>query len=260
MNSLFGKMIQDKDRFSNVDFAFNDQDILRLVDDHDKLVLNFEALRSGDCARVRSKNIGPSKKKDMYLDTMAPVGVAILAWSRTYMAMYTNDLIVACPNVRLLYTDTDSIYVGFPTPACYERFQVEMGPRYIGKQLLMHFKAEVEESSVVSFCAVLPKCYSMQMRKPSSAELVDYHKIKGVSQRYNRSVLAFDEYMKQVFEPDADPLMGSAFNIAQRQPLQLYSQRTSKVLLTNRLTKRAWLPGNPIFTYPHGHIELDQEH
>lgn len=256
MNSLFGKMLQDSDKFTNVNFVFNDQQVLQLVDNENELVMSFDTLRSGECARVVSKYIGPDKKSDIYIKTLAPVGVAILSWSRTFMAMFTKDLQVACPNARILYTDTDSLYVAFPTEESWNNSS-QLQERYMGNKKLMHFKPEAKEKQIISFCAVTPKCYSYQMRKEEySEEVEDHFKVKGVSQRYNENVLSFQAYLDQVFNPCAPPLMGSTFNISQRKPLQLYSSRSEKVVLTNRLTKRAWLPDHPIFTYPHGHKAL----
>jgi hypothetical protein len=259
MNSLFGKMLQDDARFTNVSFAFNDADLLHLVDDENELVTGFSCLPSGDVARLTSKFVGPIKKRDMYLRTMAPVGVAILAWARLYMAMFTDDLQRAVPDVRLLYTDTDSIYAAFPTAESWRQTEA-LQERYMGKTKLMHFKPEAEEHAIVSFCATTPKCYSLQVRAESWSEerpeYVGQHKVKGVSQRYNAHLITFDAYVAQVFDEDAPPLVGSAFNINQRQPLQLYSQRVPKTILTNRLTKRAWLEDSPIQTYPHGHRAL----
>lgn len=261
MNSLFGKTLQDDARFRDVNFAFTDDQLLTMVDDEENVLINMDILRTGDCARLISQFIGPEKKRDLFLRTMSPVGVAILAWARTYMAIFYADLVRHVPNVRPLYTDTDSFYLAFPQKSDWDAFQQHMGPRYLGNEKLMHFKAESAVDKIRSFCATTPKCYAMQLEPDGdtpamSIDYVGYYKVKGVSQRYNSHLLTFEAYVKQVFDPTAEPLIGSSFTISQRKPLQLYSQHTSKVVLTNRLSKRGWIQENPIFTYPYGHYAL----
>jgi hypothetical protein len=264
MNALFGKMLQDDQRFRDVHFAFTDEDVLRIVDSSNDLLTGFDQLRFGDAARLSSKYIGPDKQQDLYVTTLAPIGVAVLAYARLYMAMFLNDLSHCSPGAFLLYTDTDSFYVAFPSEQDYADAAFVLD-RFAGDKKLMQFKPEVGENDIISFAATTPKVYALQLRREAFKEggegpdRVCKYKIKGVTLTYNSHLLDFESYCKQIFDPDAEPLVGSAVGLCQRAPLQIYTQGTEKTVLTNHLTKRGWLKENPAVTFPHGHAMLKED-
>ncbi len=266
MNSLFGKMLQDTELFREIFFVKSADELDKLMADPTTRVLRCDTLRCGEVARITTKKLGPLKKSELYLTTMAPVGMAILSYARTVMAIMIADLQKACPNITYLYTDTDSFYYALKSEADFLALKPTLS-KYLGNRL-MESKYEYDQGSINGYAAIGPKTYTLLLDNNTSNNPPDYYpplselapkfKMKGIRQSLNADLICFDAYMQQLLDKESEPLIGRQFAIVQRAPLQLYSLNNPKKLLDKHYRKRAWLPEDPLRTYPKGHKVLLQ--
>lgn len=260
-NSVFGKTMENVRNRCTTKFCFvNGRD--------DKKILKHAA----NPGYLSWRNVGANliaidmSKNDVKLNKPIYTGFVILELSK--LLMYSHHYDVMLPrygpeNLRLLFTDTDSLCYHIKTPDVY-RDMLEMRDLFdlsempaafndsTNKKVIGKFKDETSGCPIIEFVGLRSKMYSIQVYTGQS--VVDKKRAKGIKKNVVKRDITHDHYRRCVLEQsDPQTIRQSATmtKIGSRNH-QITTQRITKVGLCSIDDKR-FICDDGVTTLAHGH-------
>lgn len=255
-NSLFGKTMERPENKTKIK-------LVSKIKTYEKLVAN---LNFKSCKIINENLVGCELKyPSIKIEKPFFLGMAILELSKTYMYdFHYNDMKrVYGDNIRLLYTDTDSLLYEIKTQDVYKDFQTKFDvgtfdfsnypkDHYLYSNLFKRvpgvFKDECAGEFIHSFVGLRSKMYSIKLRDK------DIKAAKGVKKSIISQDLKFDSYLQCLQE---NSRMEHEFKTIKSEKHNVVTSHQSKTSLSSFDDKR-WQINN-IDSYAFGHHKIDAD-
>jgi len=204
-----------------------------------------------------------SFKKTCKLDKPIQIGMFILDFSKLHMYKFWYDHLKATygENVKLIYTDTDSLVFQVFTNDFYEDMlknknlydlsEYDKNSKMFdvtNKKVLGKFKDECSKSPIVEFIAIRSKMYCYRC---DDNKLIK--KIKGIKKSCVDKEITFDDYKNCVFENTTKNVQ---MNVIRSDKHRITSQSINKLALSSICDKRFLLDENN--SLAHGHFKIKE--
>ena len=252
-NAIFGKSMENVLNRSNIKLINNDPEkLLKLIRQP-----NFQhAYQISDkLCLVESKPIKTVFDKPIYL------GACILETSKLHMYQFWYDHLKNKynDNVKLIYTDTDSLIIHVKTDDIYKDMFEDKNlydfseypinhPNYdiTNKKLLGKFKDEMKSLIITEFIGLKPKMYSFNYINKDNI-IVNKNTHKGIKESIS---LNHDEYKRSLYKEE---LIYKEFYNLQLNKQNIYLDKINKIALNPFESKRYWIDN--INSLPYGYEE-----
>ena len=253
-NSVFGKTMENVR--GRVDLK-----VLRTEEEGDKLqkLINKPTYKrhvifNPDLAGIESQKVKTTLNKPIY------VGMSILDLAKHLMYDFYNNHLKRRHNIKLLYTDTDSLIIQVFTDDLFEdiRENIELydtsnyakdRPCYSekNKKVVGKFKDELGSKIMTEFVGIRSKVYSYTGEASGK-------RAKGVNKSVLKKTINHDDYRiclldQRVFHREMTNLRSHRHRI--------YSETTNKVTLCPLDTKR-FITSDGIMTLAYGYVDIPQ--
>jgi hypothetical protein len=206
------------------------------------------------------------KKKVVKIERPFFTGFSILELSKNYMyKSYYNHFTVVFKNVRILFSDTDSLFMSFTTenrnteltnasyimdfsnyPKTHELFNTSH------KKQLGYFSDEMGGRDICEFIGIRSKCYAIKSLSEKNAE--EIKKIcKGVRKNAVFKKISYRDYRNCIKNIQS---ISTSMKVIRSQNHNIKINNINKVAFTSFDSKR-YLMDCGIHTLPYGHYRLN---
>ena len=253
-NSLFGKTMERPDNRTRIK-------LVNTIQTYEKYVsqLTFKS------SKMINKNLVGLELKYPILKLNKPyyLGMAILELSKLHMFNFHYNVMEPRygTNIKLLYTDTDSLIYEIKTNDIYQDLATFPGDYFDfsnyppdhhlfsvkNKKVPGFFKDESRGNQIVEFVGLRSKMYAFRVES-SNHDVVESKMAKGVKKAVINKDLKFDNYMQCNFE---NVQLEHDFKSIRSVGHQLFTSHQKKISLSPFDDKR-WMVNN-IQTIPYGH-------
>jgi len=249
-NAIFGKTMENVRGRCSIQAIMNEEELIKKV---------RQPYFKGNHIINKDLVLVEMNKRKVVLDKPLYVGASILDLSKIHMFGFWYDTLKPKfkENIKLLFTDTDSVCFELKTKYSWEHYIPELknqldlsnlkGEYYDGsnKKVLGKFKCETEGKSIKEFIGLRPKMYSLSLednKEKLTAKGVKKHKIKNElkHEHYRNCLLNYKD--KHI-----------SYHTIQSKNHKIGTYKINKVALTHCDDKRFWI--NDIESRTYGHYK-----
>ncbi|KAL4126927.1 hypothetical protein QTP88_011125 [Uroleucon formosanum] len=266
-NAVFGKTMQSKRKEMKMELVSCERRLQKLI--------NKTTFKH--CIRYNDNlNAVELENKIITFDKPIYIGLAVLDISKTLMYDYHYNVMKAHygDNIKLMYTDTDSLVYHIKTTNFYEdlaanhslleRMDTANLPRnhpcFVAdrKKEPGYFSDEVDGNIITEFCALRAKSYAFHMYSKDDDRVGGVKiKAKGIRQHVVKNHMTLEDHKKCLFGQAGVEAYRDNISIRSYKH-QLLTIKTKKLTYNNYDDKRVVLD-DKIHTLAHGHYSLEED-
>jgi hypothetical protein len=256
-NAVFGKFLEDVTKHINAHICASAEDFIKYS--------SFMGY-VGTYIISNTLCIVYIKKKEVTINRSFFTGFTILELSKNYMyKSYYNHFVDIFKNVRVLFSDTDSLFMIFNTKN--RNIQLKKGEYIMDysnypenhqlynishKKQLGYFSDEMGGKDICEFIGIRSKCYAI--KSISENKVVKNKKIcKGIRKNTVLKNINYSDYRKCIKNIRS---MSASMNVIRSQNHNIKINNVNKIAFTSFDSKRYLMPCG-IHSVPYGHHRLN---